>query len=249
MDHKKELFYREFVNREEEFRRAPFSPEMEFYSTIKSGDLQKTRELCWEPLDEKTGLGTLSANAARNLKYHFVITAAMTARSCIEGGMEYAKAYSISDVYIRQADVLSDPKEISALHRKMCLEYAAEMRRISTHRACSRNITACLNYIYENLHTKITVKQLAAISGLSVSYTSRLFHKETGFTIQEYVLNKKIETSKNMLLFTDRTLAEIALILGFPNQSCWTQAFRRVTGTTPAKFRAQAPRRLNRPLE
>ncbi len=237
------LFYREFVNRENNFQRASFTPEIEFYSTIKSGDIKKIRQLCKEPLDKKTGLGTLSRNTTRNLKYHFIITAAITARLCVEGGMEYSKAYSISDFYIAAVDVVSDPQKISDLHKKMCIEYTTEMKEISKKRVCSKYVSACLNYIYENLHTRITVEDLTDISGLSASYLSRLFHKETGFTIQEYILNKKIETSKNILLFTDYPLPEIALILAFPSQSYWTQAFRKITGTTPAKFRKMNPSR------
>ena len=173
----------------------------------------------------------------RNLKYHFVITAAMIARSCIEGGMEFSRAYSMSDVYIMEADIMTDVKEISSLHKKMCLEYTSEMKRISQKRIYSKYVNACLNFIYENLHDKITAKKLAEVSGLSESYILRLFHKETGKTVQEYVLAKKIETSKNMLRYTKCSLSDIALTLGFPSQSYWTQAFRKLEGTTPAKYR------------
>lgn len=236
----KNLFYKEFLDRENFFLRASFVPESEFYSAIKSGNVRQVRKLCEEPLDKKTGLGVLSKNPVRNLKYHFVITAAMVARKCIEGGMEYSHAYTISDMYILRVDSISDVEEISALHKKMCLEYATQMRIASKKMPCSKYVSACLNYIYENLHEKICVGDLAKISGLSESYISRLFHKETGLKIQEYVLQQKIEASKNMLLYTDRALSEIALILGFPNQSYWTQAFRRLTGTTHAKYRTKA---------
>ncbi|CAM4297475.1 AraC family transcriptional regulator [Treponema peruense] len=191
MDDKKKLFYREFVNRENDFVRAPLVPETEFFSAIKTGNVKKVKELCREPLDEKNGLGVLSTNPLRNLKYHFVITAAMIARSCIEGGMEFSRAYSMSDVYIMEADIMTDVKEISSLHKKMCLEYTSEMKRISQKRIYSKYVNACLNFIYENLHDKITAKKLAEVSGLSESYILRLFHKETGKTVQEYVLEKK----------------------------------------------------------
>lgn len=241
MKKNKNLFYKEFLNRENIFLRAAFVPEQEFYSAIKSGNVRRVKKLCEEPLYKKTGLGLLSKNPVRNMKYHFVITAAMVARSCIEGGMEYSHAYTISDMYILRVDTISDVEEISMLHKKMCLEYAAQMKDILKKTPCSKYVSSCLNYIYENLHEKIRVADLAKISGLSESYISRLFHKETGFKIQEYILQQKIEASKNMLLYTERDLCEIALILGFPNQSYWTQAFRRTVGTTPAKFRAKLP--------
>lgn len=242
MKRSKNLFYKEFLNRENIFLRAPFVPEFEFYSAIKSGNVRRVKKLCEEPLFKKTGLGALSKNPVRNMKYHFVITAAMVARHCIEGGMEYSQAYTISDMYISRADTISNVEGISMLHKKMCLEYAAQMKLVSKKMPCSKYVSACLNFIYENLHRKIRVTELAKISGLSTSYISRLFRKETGFKIQEYILQQKIEASKNMLSYTERPLCEIALTLGFPNQSYWTQAFRRIVGTTPSKFRATLPK-------
>jgi hypothetical protein len=85
MDINRELFYKEFVRRESNILRAPYNPELEFYSVIKSGDVKKTRELCRQSLLDKPGLGTLSEDALRNIQYHFAITAALVARFCIEG--------------------------------------------------------------------------------------------------------------------------------------------------------------------
>ena len=116
MSIQKELFYKEFVKRESEILRAPYNPELEFYSTIKAGDVTKIRQLCKEPLMDKPGLGTLSDNSLQNMKFHFVITTALAARYCIEGGMELSKAYSLSDFYIQKADRCKTVKAISDLH-------------------------------------------------------------------------------------------------------------------------------------
>ena len=49
MSIQKEIFYREFVQRENDILRAPYNPELEFYSVIKSGNVAKIRQLCEEP--------------------------------------------------------------------------------------------------------------------------------------------------------------------------------------------------------
>ena len=97
MNPKKELFYQEYVRRENEVLRAPYDPELEFYAFIQAGDVKQTRELCKQSLINKEGLGILSKNYVQNIKYHFVITTALVARFCIQGGMEVSEAYSISD--------------------------------------------------------------------------------------------------------------------------------------------------------
>ena len=80
---KKKISYQEFLHREYELLHAPLAPEMDFYETIRSGDIKKTRSLLSEPFHEKKGLGILSSNPLSNLKYHLTITIALVARFCI----------------------------------------------------------------------------------------------------------------------------------------------------------------------
>ena len=110
---RKKISYQEFLHREYGFFRAPLAPEMDFYDTIRSGNLRKVRTLLSEPFDAKKGFGVLSDNPLQNLKYHMTITTAILARYCISGGLSQSEAYSLSDYYIRLADEASTPSEIS----------------------------------------------------------------------------------------------------------------------------------------
>jgi len=234
----KELFYKEFVRRESNILRAPYNPELEFYSAIKAGDVEKTRQLCRESLLDKPGLGTLSENYLQNIKYHFAITAALVARYCIEGGMELSVSYDLSDFYIQMADKCKTPEEVAALHPVMCLDYAKRMRNLRKKKICSRHVANCIDYIHDHLHMRITAESLAKLVGLNPSYLSRLFKKETGTTISEYIQAKKIDTAKNMLVYSDYSPAQISSILAYPSQSYFTEVFRKRTGLTPLKYRA-----------
>jgi len=238
MEIDREMFYREFVRREKNIRRAPYDPELEFYSVIKSGDVERTRELCKESLLDKPGLGILSDDYLQNIKYHFVITAALVARYCIEGGMDLSVSYGLSDFYIQMADKCKTPQEVAELHPVMCLDYARRMRNLRKKKICSKHVANCIDYIDDNLHTRITVASLAEFTGLNPSYLSRLFKKETGMTISQYVQTRKIETAKNMLAYSDYSAAQISSILAFPSQSYFTEVFRKRTGMTPIQYRA-----------
>lgn len=234
-----ELLYQQYVRRELETYRAPYDPEPEFYSYVKQGNTEKVKELCRESFQEKKGLGLLSDSPLQNLKYHFAITAAMLARYCIEGGMEVAEAYDLSDYYIHKADLMKSKKEISALHPQMCLDYTLHMERLHRSHACSRPIALCLEYIYDHLHTRITVPTLAAYVSLSPGYLSHLFIKEMGISISSYILDKKIETAQNMLCYSDYAISVISTTLAFPSQSYFTSVFREKTGKTPGQYRAE----------
>ena len=233
----KELFYQEYVQRENEILHAPYLPELEFYSVIQSGNLPKIKELCSQPLDRKEGLGILSKNALQNIKYHFVVTTALVARYCIEGGMEMTVAYSLSDFYIQKADQCRSIKEVSELHPVMCLDYGKRMKNLRKQKVSSLPVARCIDYIYEHLHTRITVEELAAFLKLTPSYLSRLFKKETGYSISEYIQLKKIETARNMLIYSEYSPAQIASTLAFPSQSYFCSVFKKRTGMTPKEYR------------
>lgn len=240
MNHlKKDFIYKEYVQWENNILHAPYNPEREFYSQIKAGNLSQVRLLCEESLLDKTGLGILSDNYLQHIKYHFAIGTALTARYCIEGGMEVSAAYSLSDFYIQKADRCKTPEEVAKLHPAMCEDYTKRMRNLRKKKICSRHIVECLDYIYDHLHTRITVENLAALIGISPAYLSRLFKKETGMTVSDYIRNTKIETAQNMLIYSDYTLAQIASALAFPSQSYFTELFRKKIGVTPAAYRSQ----------
>lgn len=237
MNPNKELFYQEYVRRENEVLRAPYDPELEFYAFIQAGDVKQTKELCKQSLINKEGLGILSKNYVQHIKYHFVITTALVARFCIQGGMEVSEAYSISDYYIQKADSMTDAKAVSDLHTVMCLDYAKRMQRLQKEKISSKPIARCIDYIYDHLHTRITVSELADYVSLSETYLSRLFKKETGSSISQYIMTQKLKTAQNMLIYSDYTAAQIAMTLAFPSQSYFTEQFHKKTGMTPIQYR------------
>ena len=72
---------------------------------------------------------------------------------------------------------------------------------------------------------------------LSVDDLSKIFSKETGVPVKRFIVTAKVNTAKNMLVYSDFTLSEIAMSLGFSSQSALSAAFKKVTRQTPAKFR------------
>lgn len=235
---KKEFVYKEFLRKEENILRAPYNPELEFYSVIKFGDVKKTEELCEESFSGKKGLGILSENSLQNLKYHFVITVALIARYCIEGGMDVSTSYALSDFYIQKADDCGRAEELDRLHREVALDYARRMKKLRKDKICSIHVVRCIDYMHDHLHSKITVEELAESVNLNPSYLSRLFKQETGVSISEYIQQLKIEAAQNMLMYSEFTPARIATILAFPDQSYFIRVFRKHTGVTPRKYQS-----------
>ena len=161
----------------------------------------------------------------------------MIARYCISSGMSVAESFTLSDYYIRLSDEARSPEEISEIHDEMCRHYARRMKDITQKVITCKAVNICINYIYEHLHTRITINTLSDISGLSPNYLSRLFKKETGYSVSSYIQTKKIETAKSMLSASDYSIAEISASLAFPSQSYFTNLLKKDCGYTPKQYR------------
>ncbi|MBQ7200870.1 MAG: AraC family transcriptional regulator, partial [Eubacterium sp.] len=131
MDTSKELNYRMYIQREEGFIRSSLQSEFSRYDAIKNGDLETVRANIEEI--RKTfyvGKGSLSDNPLRNNIYHFVVAVGIIARVCVDAGMPHNESYTLSDIYIRRADVMRDPGEVMELLFEMQLDYAERMAKL-----------------------------------------------------------------------------------------------------------------------
>lgn len=237
MDVNKKLSHVEFLNREYNVSHLSYEREMAFFDCIKNGKVEEAKRL-FKPLNSDE-LGRLSTDNLRNIKYHLIITVAFITRYCIEGGMEMETAYNLSDIYIQNIDNCTNQEEINHLHKKLIEDYAKRMQVIQKTNQYPKTIMICLDYIYDNLHTKISLEQLADRVGLAPTYLSKLFHKEVGMTITAYILKKRIEASENMLKYSEYSCTEISNYLCFSSESHFIQVFKKITGFTPKQYREQ----------
>jgi two-component system response regulator YesN len=92
-------------------------------------------------------------------------------------------------------------------------------------------------YIAEHLHEELTREQLAGIAFVNPAYLSRLFRKETGMVLTDYILQEKMRKAAELLATTDRSISEIADGLNYGNFSYFARLFRKVHGVTPHDYR------------
>lgn len=238
MNYDKEWNSAELLQREVTISHRPLEDELQFYHAVKNGDVDYVINNCLNHVFlNPVGMGRLSDNPLQNLKYHFVITAAMITRNSIDGGMEAEKAYGLSDFYIQKVDKSQSKEEISELHQVMCTDFTKRMQQLRKNKVYSKHIVLCIDYIYNHIYNRITLKELAARLDLSVSYLSKLFVTEVGISISDYIRAKKIERAENMLKFSDYDIAVIANYFSFSSQSHFTQAFEKQVGLSPKKYR------------
>ncbi len=235
----------EFTQHEVPASHRPLEDELTFYSSVREGDLAYVMENCIHHVFlHSEGMGLLSENPLQNTKYHFVVTAAMITRYCIDGGMEAEKAYCLSDFYIRKMDKCQSREEISDLHQSMCYDFTKKMQLLHRNNVFSKHIVRCIDYIYSHIHNRITLKELALYLDLSECYLSKLFLDEVGISISDYIREKKIEKARDLLKFSDYGIADIANYLSYSSQSHFTHTFEKEVGLSPKKYRDKYYRKI-----
>jgi len=98
-----------------------------------------------------------------------------------------------------------------------------------------------IDYIKENYHLNdISLSDISEKFFVSPSYLSRLFKKETGKNLSDFINEYRIEKAKQLLLTTDLKTYEIADRVGIPDPHYFSRLFKRYTGCSPSEYKEDA---------
>ncbi|MDE7294702.1 MAG: AraC family transcriptional regulator [Oscillospiraceae bacterium] len=236
MKARRELNRRLFLRKTGEIKRLPINLEREKYADICSGNVEAAKHRAAD-IERIVNARPLSDDPVRNALFHLIIEASAVAEACMDSGMGHDEAYTLADIYISKADKCGTYEGQLELLGQMQLDFAERMREIRKESVISLHVRKCIDYIYENLKENLTVNSLAEYCGLHPSYLSKLFYSETGIHMKQFVLEAKIDTAENLLKYTNLSYIDISSALGFSSQSSFICAFKKVTGTTPKKYR------------
>jgi len=92
-------------------------------------------------------------------------------------------------------------------------------------------------YIERNISSEISMKELADYVHLHPDYLTRIFKKEAGMSISKYLLQRKMETAKNLMDHTEQSLGDISLKVGYLNYSSFHRAFMNTVGKSPQEYK------------
>ena len=100
-------------------------------------------------------------------------------------------------------------------------------------------LSTVIDHIRNHLGANLTVEGLAKLGGVSSRQLHRKFRRAFGLSVQDFLSKTRIQAAQDALVRTSQSIAEIALSLGYCDQSAFTQQFRRNTGVTPRRFRTR----------
>lgn len=100
-----------------------------------------------------------------------------------------------------------------------------------------RLLQQAIDYVEQNLSSAIGVEDIAGAAMTSKYHFQRMFHALTGFTVTEYVRNRRLTLAAEELAGTDSKVIDIALKYSYETPESFAKAFQRMHGVTPQMAR------------
>ena len=182
-------------------------------------------------------IGMMSKNETEQCRKLATVAIALSVRAAIEGGLSPADAYQMSDDFLQKLDTCRDVSELIAMRNRAVREITTKVHERLMKKKSSSYVERCCDYVNKNYRNKIYLTKIASELGISPSYLSRLFAKEMGVTLQDYVVQIRVEHAANLLTFSNESISTISDYVNFPSQSYFGKMFLRYKNMTPREYR------------
>ncbi|MDZ5609575.1 helix-turn-helix domain-containing protein, partial [Bacillus pseudomycoides] len=209
--------------------------ERKFFSAIKEGDKEKVIKYAYSFPQEDAAIVS-KGDQLRNQKNNGIIAITLATRSAIDGNLPSDIAFSLSTLYIQTIEQLDNMYSVNRLIEDALCTFADRVKEYNTQKY-SNTITTCLNHIRKNIYDEISLNELANQLDITPTYLSKLFKKEVGAPLSEYIQRERVEEAKKLLTLTTYPLLDICGWLNFNDQSYFTRVFKKITTMTPKEYR------------
>jgi len=150
------------------------------------------------------------------------------------------KGISITDVYgdrewVVSEAVLKSLPRMRGWTQQICQQAASYA--VSNGKDVSQVVHKVQRYMLEHLGDEFSRERVAEQVYLNPAYLSRLFRRETGLSLTDYIVKQRIAKAREDLEKTNLKISDIAIEVGYANFSHFSKLFKRSTGLTPQEYR------------
>jgi len=179
---------------------------------------------------------SLARDTLRSVKNSLIASCTLFTRAAIEAGVEQEDAFDLSDVFIKEIETYDNEPSLLQFEYTMANSFIGLIQnsRLNKYPYPTSKV---IRIIYEGVTTKLNLIDIADKVNLSPDYLSKLFHKEVGQTVSDFIQQKKIETAIYFLEYTDLKITEISTILEYCNPGHFSNTFKKYSNCTPAEYR------------
>lgn len=138
-----------------------------------------------------------------------------------------------SSSYIRDMEINENLSKLLTI----LMKYSWNPEKAKNLNKTGLNISNVRTYIDQNYTSKLSLEVVAKQFNVNKSYLLRLFKENTGVTVNNYILQKRILMAKNELRFSNKTLDVIAEECGLDDANYFIRVFKKIEGLTPGEYR------------
>lgn len=213
----------------------PYEKEQELVRQIKALDTEGAQTTLKYLFNEILLIesGKLEIIKARVLELVTILS-----RASVEGGASLEKIFGLNLDLITELNNIDSINVLSSWVTKIIDHFTKNIFN-QIYSGDSYLISQALEHTHANYMNKLTLKKLSDYLHVSESYLSKLFKSETGIGFTQYLNEIRIKHSQELLTSTKMSIVEIALYVGYEDQSYFTKVFKKQVGITPKKYRSQ----------
>ena len=216
--------------------RHSYHEEQLLMQAIREGRTEDAIRLA-ESMDRDSGrLSRTEVSHRRNLA---IIGISLCARAAIDGGISPEEGYRLSGYYIQKCDSSQDPAHLLHYRNRAIEELTVRVKQKLEKPRTSSHVERAKDYVRKHYREKIYLDDIADSIGISPTHLSKLFKKETGQCLQDYINEERVFRAANLLMYSELSLMEIAEYVHFPSQSYFGKIFKQFKGVSPRIFRDQ----------
>jgi YesN/AraC family two-component response regulator len=218
------------------FMPYPYDKEKKLTFAIMTGNFPEARMYLNEILGH---IFFASADNLDAIKIRAMELTVMISRASLDGGADMNNVYLLNLEFITDFFKLETIEEVCMALTEILNRFSNETFKIEQVKHVEL-LSKAISYISTNYMHKISLDNVANYIYLSPSYLCKIFKEEMKTNFSNYLNRVRVEKSKILLLSEQLTITEIAILVGFCDQSYFNKVFKKQTGITPKKFREQS---------
>jgi AraC-like DNA-binding protein/ligand-binding sensor protein len=214
------------------FRQNFPDQERTLIASLRRGDSAEAQNIMRNLLND---LNTAGNGNLERLKLKAIELVVMLSRTGTNSEDE-EELVEANNRYLKRIDDSKTVEEVTGNMRLILDQMAGKLFSFHGIRHASA-LRKAERFIWENYSRKISLKEIADVSGLSAPYFSTIFKEEMGENLSTYLNRLRVEKASSMLRETESPINEISAACGFEDQSWFSKIFKHYTGYSPCQYR------------
>ncbi|MGL6198179.1 MAG: PocR ligand-binding domain-containing protein [Lachnospiraceae bacterium] len=211
----------------------PYEKEKELIHKVKLGDSNAANAI----LNDLLGYVLFSEGSSLDIvKTRAIELCALLSRTAIEGGAPTDNILKLNNQFVKSIQQITTLDTLCFRLKEVVETFSESMFNYIPSQN-SELIKKAMTYISKHFNETITLEDIATNVHLHPSYFSSMFKTSTGSSFKEYLNMVRVEESKRLLTNTDFSIIDIAIAVGFEDQSYFSKVFKKYTGITPKQYR------------